>query len=187
LNCGVEDGKGHGRPRDSSIDERVFAVTRQLLVEGGWNDLSMRQIAVRSGVSRSSIHRRWPSKSELVFHAILGSAPDLAPFAGTDRRGWIDWVVRGSRQLFARPEVRAAVPGLLLAMADNDAMRRRLWTEFSGPAVALFGSGPDAERDARAALAMAAGAALFLSTVAADDDTDTLHRRIAELLIDAVG
>jgi AcrR family transcriptional regulator len=186
LNYGVEDGKAHGRPRDSSIDERVFAVTRQLLVESGWNDLSVRQIAVRSGVSRSSINRRWPSKSELVFHAILGSAPDLAPFAGTDRRGWIDWVVRGSRQLFARPEVRAAVPGLLLAMADNDAMRRRLWTEFSAPAVALFGSGPDAERDARATLALAAGAALFLSTVAVDDDTDTLHRRIAELLTDAV-
>lgn len=183
----MEDARAQGRPRDSSIDERVLAVTRQLLVESGWDDLSMRQIAIRSGVSRSSINRRWPSKSELVFHAILGAAPDLAPFAGTDRRGWIDWVVRGSRELFARPEVRAAVPGLLLAMAENDAMRRRLWTEFSGPAVALFGAGPDAERDARAALAMAAGAALFLSTVAVEDDTEHLHRRIAELLTDAVG
>ncbi|BBY18756.1 hypothetical protein MLIT_43480 [Mycolicibacterium litorale] len=170
-------------------------MTRELLVETGWDELSMRQIAVRSGVSRSSINRRWPSKSELVFSAILGDTPDLTPFAGTDRRGWIDWVARGSRQLFARPEVRAAVPGLLLAMAENEQMRRRLWAVFSGPAVELF-SAPsaadsaaavdDAERDARAVLAMAAGAALFLSTVAVEDDTDEVHQRISRLLTAAV-
>jgi AcrR family transcriptional regulator len=185
----VEDGKPQGRPRDASIDERVLAVTRQLLVDNGWDDLSMRQIAVRSGVSRSSINRRWPSKSELVFHAILGDAPDLTPFAGTDRRGWVEWVVRGSRQLFARPEVRAAVPGLLLALAENDDMRRRLWAEFSGPAVNLFGAPAEpgsAELDARAVLAMAAGAALFLSTIAVEDDTEALHDRISGLLTAAV-
>ncbi|BCI56003.1 putative transcriptional regulator, TetR [Mycolicibacterium litorale] len=184
----MADAKAQGRPRDTSIDERVLAVTRQLLVETGWDDLSVRQIAVRSGVSRSSINRRWPSKAELVFHAILGDTPDLTPFAGTDRRGWVDWVVRGSRQLFARPEVRAAAPGLLLAMAENDQMRRRLWGEFSGPAVELFSSGADDDAEsARAVLAMAAGAALLLSTVAVEDDTETVHRRIARLLTDAVG
>lgn len=190
----MEDEKAQGRPRDDSIDERVLTVTRELLVEIGWDELSMRQIAVRSGVSRSSINRRWPSKWELVFNAILGDTPDLAPFAGTDRRGWIEWVARGSRQLFARPEVRAAVPGLLLALAENDTMRHRLWADFSAPAVALFcGQAPDdaggaeeAERDARAVLAMAAGAAMFLSTVAVEDDTDTVHDRIAGLLTDAV-
>jgi hypothetical protein len=80
--------------------------------------------------------------------------------------------------------------------ADNDAMRRRLWAEFSGPAVALFSADSpdgaddpttgDAERDARAVLALAAGAALLLSTVAVEDDTDAVHHRIAELLTEAV-
>src|SRR6185437_7015882 len=164
----VEGDKAAGRPRDASIDERVFAVTRALLVEVGWEALSMRLIAARSGVSRSSLDRRWMSKAELVLHAILGATPDLAPFAGTDRVGWVDWVVRGSHQLFARPEVKVAVPGLLLAMAENEELRRRLWSGFSGPAVALFigadvGDPGDAERDARSVIAMAAGAALFLT------------------------
>ena len=185
----MDDAKA-GRPRDSSIDERVFTVTRHLLVEIGWDALSMRLIATRAGVSRSSLNRRWPSKAELVLHAILGATPDLAPFAGTDRRGWVDWVARGSRQLFARPEVKAAVPGLLLAMSENEELRNRLWSGFSGPAVELFRAGlPDsstADRDARAVLAMAAGAALFLSTVAVDDDNDELHQRIASILRQAV-
>lgn len=187
----MEDDRSIGRPRDSSIDERVFAVTRALLLEVGWDELSMRLIAARAGVSRSSLDRRWSSKAEVVLHAILGATPDLAPFAGTDRAGWVEWVARGSRQLYARAEVRAAIPGLLLAMAENNELRDRLWADFSGPAVALFTSGHDdnpvaAERDARAALAMAAGAALFLTTIATQDDTDALHARIADILIAAV-
>ena len=188
LNADVDGGRSAGRPRDASIDERVLAVTRELLVELGWDELSMRLIAARAGVSRSSLARRWTSKAELVLHAILGATPDLAPFAGTDRAGWVDWVVRGSRQLFARAEVKAAVPGLLLAMAENPELRGRLWSDFSGPAVALFAGadGGDAERDARAALAMAAGAAMFLTTIAVEDDTEALQARIVDILTAAV-
>jgi AcrR family transcriptional regulator len=183
----VVDAKSAGRPRDASIDTRVLAVTRELLIGSGWDELSMRSIAARSGVSRSSLNRRWSSKAELVLHAILGATPDLAAFADTDRLGWVQWVVQGSRQLFTRPEVIAAVPGLLLAMAESDEMRARLWADFSGPAVALFaGADADAdeaaEHDARAVLAMAAGAALFLTTVAVEDGTDALYARIAAIL-----
>ncbi|CAN5631178.1 hypothetical protein BH09ACT7_BH09ACT7_58880 [soil metagenome] len=181
------DERSAGRPRDSSIDERVLAVTRELLIDVGWDELSMRLIASRCGVSRSSLDRRWPSKAELVLHAILGATPDLTPFAGADRAGWVDWVVRGSRQLFARPEVRAAAPGLLLAMAANEELRSRLWSDFSGPAVALFttadaGDPGDADRDARAVIAMAAGAAMFLASIAVEDDTELVHARILDIL-----
>ncbi|MDQ2721997.1 MAG: TetR/AcrR family transcriptional regulator, partial [Actinomycetota bacterium] len=100
-----------GRPRDPRIDAAVLAATRELLLEVGWDEMSLRAIAVRAGVGRAALHRRWPSKAHLVLDAILGTAPDLTPFEGTDRAGWVRWVVDGSAELFARPEVRAAVPG----------------------------------------------------------------------------
>lgn len=187
--------RGSGRPRDTSIDERVLSVTRDLLVEVGWDELSMRLVAARTGVGRSSLNRRWSSKAELVLHAILGETPDLAPFSGTDLTGWIEWVVRGSHELFGRPDVRAAVPGLLLALGENDDLRRDLWARFSGPAVQLFADDVDAttpasrrraDVDARATLAMAAGAALFVTTVAVEDDSEALRNRIAQLLVTAV-
>lgn len=187
--------RASGRPRDTSIDERVLSVTRDLLVEVGWDGLSMRLVAVRTGVGRSSLNRRWSSKAELVLHAILGETPDLAPFSGTDLAGWIDWVVRGSHELFARPDVRAAVPGLLLALGENDDLRRDLWARFIGPAVQLFADDVQAttpakrrraDVDARATLAMAAGAALFVTTVAVEDNSEVLRNRIAQLLITAV-
>jgi AcrR family transcriptional regulator len=173
----------------------VLSVTRQLLLEVGWDELSVRLVAMRAGVGRSSLNRRWASKAELVLHAILGQTPDLSAFSGTDINGWIEWVVRGSRELFARPDVQAAVPGLLLALRENDDLRKALWSNFSGPAVHLFAehlnARTPAERrraddDARAVLAMAAGAALFMTTVARDDDSQTLSARITELLTAAV-
>jgi AcrR family transcriptional regulator len=184
-----------GRPRDPSIDERVLSVTRQLLLEVGWDELSVRLVAARAGVGRSSLNRRYGSKAELVLHAILGETPDLSPFSGTDLGGWIEWVVRGSHELFARPDVRAAVPGLMLALRENDDLRKAMWANFSGPAVHLFSehlkAGTSAQRrradeDARAVLAMAAGAALFMTTVAVEDDSGPLRKRIVQLLSAAV-
>jgi AcrR family transcriptional regulator len=193
-----------GRPRDESVEQRVLATVREMLAEVGWDELSVRGVAARAGVGRASIGRRWQSKAELVLHAVLGETPDLGPFEGTDQYGWIEWVLRGSRELFARADVRAAVPGLLTALDHDPHLRHRLWAGFSTPAAALFASGdtagrrggtarPDAtetrgqaELDARAVIALAAGAALFLEFVADGDDTALIHRRIGELLHRAV-
>ncbi|OBG82510.1 TetR family transcriptional regulator [Mycobacterium sp. E802] len=176
-----------GRPRDASIDERVLAVTRELLVEVGWDDLSLRLVAARSGVGRSSLNRRWASKAELVLHAILGETPDMSPFSGTDLAGWIDWVVRGSHELFSRADVSAAVPGLLLALRENGALRKALWESFSGPAIELFvARGYGSASDAKAVLSMAAGAAMLTTTVAIDDDSAQLRHGVVRLLRQAL-
>ena len=44
-----------GRPRDATIDERVLATTRELLLEVGWDDLSVRMVATRAGVPRATV------------------------------------------------------------------------------------------------------------------------------------
>jgi AcrR family transcriptional regulator len=167
----------------------VLSATRELLVELGWDGLSIRLVAARAGVSRSSLNRRWPSKAELVLHAILGASPDLTPFEGTDRNGWISWVVRGSLELFSRPDMKAAVPGLMRALEENSQLRHQMWSDFTGPAVRLFAAdsateadAADAELEARALLAMAAGAALFLTTVAEEQDSAAILRRVEAML-----
>lgn len=177
-----------GRPRDGSIDARVLDAVRTLLVEVGWDALSIRTVAARTGVGRASISRRWSSKAELVLHAVLGAEPDLTLFEGTDHEGWITSVVDGSHALFQRPEVRAAVPGLLTALRDDERLREALWRGFGGPAARLYAGRADAESDldARAVLAMAAGAALFTSTIALEDDTPSLRARITGMLTAAV-
>lgn len=180
---------GSGRPRDPRIDADVLSITRSMLLEVGWERLSMRAIAAGAGVSRASMARRWPSKAHLVLAALLGAAPDLTPFEGTDRAGWIRWVATGSAELFALPEVRAATPGLLAALRDDEDLRNTLWRGFSDPSAQLFPGDGDASPtdllDAKAVLVIAAGAALFASLVAVEDNTAELRQRIEELLLSA--
>lgn len=160
-----------------------------MLLEVGWEQLSLRAIAVRAGVSRASMSRRWPSKAHLVLGSILGATPDLSPFEGTDRVGWIRWVVEGSAQLFSRPEMRAASPGLLAALRDHEDLRNELWRGFSGPSTQLFlegASDPEAALlDAKTVLVLAAGAAMFMSLVAVEEDAGALRERMLELLLPA--
>ena len=190
---------GRGRPRDERLDERVLAATRSSLEELGWERTSVRGVAERSGVSRPAIARRWPSKAHLVLAAILGETPDLDAFQDVDMAGWIDGVVDGSFALFDRSDVRAAAPGLLATLRDHEDIRAALWDGFSGPASVLAveaqrDSGTDAPDstaaddhlddarllDARAAIVLAAGSALFLSLVAGADDR--LRRRVETVL-----
>lgn len=181
--------RGVGRPRDDTVGQRVLPVVREMLAGVGWDELSIRAVAARTGVARATITRRWPSKAELVLHAVLGDVPDLTRFDGVDRHGWVDRVVQGSRELFARADVRAAVPGLLTALDRDPQLRHRVWTGFTGPAAALFApTAADSRRsdlDGRAVITLAAGAALFLELVA-DEDSAEVGERIRELLHNAL-
>jgi len=175
-----------GRPLDPSLDERVLDATRRSLIEAGWNGTTLRGIAAASGVSRPAIARRWPSKAHVVLAAILGETPDLAPFEGADEEGWLRAVVDGSFELFGRPEVVAAVPGLLSEFGAHPELRDLLWQSFSGAASDLL-TGPDGASpeldgavDAQAMIAVAAGAALFASLVVGGSQ-DAVTGRIREL------
>lgn len=146
----------------------------------------MRQVAAQAGVSRTSVQLRWSSKAEMVLHAILGDTLELAPFTGTNRAAWIAWVVEGSHHIFDRPEVRAALPGLLLALQHDEALRTGIWRGFSDPAASLYDTdeaeADAARQDAQAILILAAGAALFSSVIAVEDDTPMLRARMVEIL-----
>lgn len=183
------DQAPRGRRRDPSINERVLTATRTSLVEHGWDGTSIRGIAKTSGVSRPAIARRWPSKAHLALEALLGPEPDLGAFEGVDLLGWVNGVVDASFELFERDDVRAAMPALLATLRDHDDLRRSMWDRFSGPASELaVGQGAGATSQARAAIAVAAGAALFSSVLIRDDHAlrDEIRAFLRTALTDAL-
>lgn len=67
--------------------EAVLAATYALLSEGGIGGVSMDEVSRRSGVSKTTIYRHWPSRSALLLAACatLGSpseVPDTGSFKG---------------------------------------------------------------------------------------------------------
>lgn len=59
-------------PRIEQTRRAVYAATLELISEGGLQQITVERIAERSGVSRSTIYRRWPSLARLYYEAFNG-------------------------------------------------------------------------------------------------------------------
>src|SRR5690625_2117431 len=60
-----------GRPRSEAVSRSILEATLDLIAEhGAVADVSVEAVAERSGVSKATIYRRWPSKGALVAAAV---------------------------------------------------------------------------------------------------------------------
>ena len=55
-----------GRPRESSVDQRLHTTVLALLREGGPGAVTMDRVAATSGVAKTSIYRRHPNRAQLL-------------------------------------------------------------------------------------------------------------------------
>jgi AcrR family transcriptional regulator len=61
---------GRGRPRDPTVEKRVFDASRAELAERGFEAYSMRSVARRAEVSRPSLLLRWPDRDSLILETL---------------------------------------------------------------------------------------------------------------------
>lgn len=59
-----------GRPRRRTTQDAIVRATLDLLAERGFQAATIEAIALRAGVGRNTIYRRWSSKEELVADAL---------------------------------------------------------------------------------------------------------------------
>ena len=59
-----------GRPRREDIDAKVLNATFEVLGELGYQRMSVADVALRAGVGRATVYRRWPTKKQLVSAAV---------------------------------------------------------------------------------------------------------------------
>ncbi|MGV9307820.1 TetR/AcrR family transcriptional regulator [Nonomuraea sp. NPDC003727] len=114
-----------GRPRDSRVDAAVLVATRDVLAETGYARLTVDAVAVRAGVGKAAIYRRYATKQEMVFAATVHSMaleipPDTGSFV-TDLVALVDDVLA----TLGNPVAAVTVPGLLAdVVADTDLTAR---------------------------------------------------------------
>jgi AcrR family transcriptional regulator len=61
-----EPAPRRGRPRDPQLDRGILDSAFTLMVETGIRGFSVREVARRSGIPKSSIYRRWPTRGDLL-------------------------------------------------------------------------------------------------------------------------
>jgi AcrR family transcriptional regulator len=106
-------GVRNGRPRSDDVEERIRATARELLASSGYGSMSFEAISQATGVSRSTIYRRWQTRGELAAD-LLGDFPlDEIKFDhGLSARLQIERFIGQIYLWNARPFVIAAVSGL---------------------------------------------------------------------------
>lgn len=100
-----------GRPRDPALDERILEQVLALLGTHGYARLTLDELAARSGVAKTTILRRWPSKAAVAAAGIERLALQSAdvPDYGSLRddihallQGAVDTFARGRGQFVPR-------------------------------------------------------------------------------------
>ena len=121
-----------GRPaRGQATTEALHRAVQELLQEAGYRGLTIEGVAARSGVAKTSIYRRWPSKAEMVFDLMLHSSAELPAM---DDRGSLtgDLEALSARivALVAGPLGRRIFPCLICDAASDHALMQRFRATF---------------------------------------------------------
>lgn len=69
--------------RNARVGRKVEEVTVQLLIDRGYDGWSYKEVAQTAGVHRSTLYRRWPSRSAMVLAAIRRVVRDHVVFEDT--------------------------------------------------------------------------------------------------------
>lgn len=102
-----------GRPRDETADAAILDAALQLLAERGYDGLTMEGVAARAGVAKTTVYRRWPTRTALVAGVAEAlTAPVRQPTTGTlegDLRALLADVARALNA----PHARRVIPRAL--------------------------------------------------------------------------
>jgi AcrR family transcriptional regulator len=126
--------RGPGRRRDARRDEAILAATLAILREQGYRGLTIEGVAVRAGVGRPTIYRRWPSKPALVVAALVDSARLALPVVDTGSlRDDLIAVQRHQVELMSSPESRRVTAGLIADLVADPELAETYVTQYLAP------------------------------------------------------
>lgn len=122
-----------GRPRNQKTRANVLHVTRELLLESGYQRLTMEGVANRSGASKATVYRWWPTKGVLVLEAAadeiaIGSVPDTG-ITETDLRIAIEQLIK----TFSRPLASIVIFAAITTVEADPAMAKTFRDQYVYP------------------------------------------------------
>ncbi|MBD2595050.1 TetR/AcrR family transcriptional regulator [Nostoc spongiaeforme FACHB-130] len=122
-----------GRPRSINADQAILQATLELLAEVGYQSMSMEAIAIRAGVGKATIYRRYTSKEELVADAIESvredvQIPDTGSFWGD-----MDIVIDHAAQRIQSPLGCQTLALIISTASSNPQFAQVYWKKYTKP------------------------------------------------------
>ena len=152
------------RRRSEKSHVAIVTATRELLLERGFDGLTIEAVAARAGVGKQTIYRWWPSRPALVADVMLADADKiLGSVEHTDdlTADLVAWVRRLAASL-TTPRGAAMLRTLTVANMEHEDTAVKLRAGFSVPLhdsvrVRLLADGVDGPTAASAADAIVGG------------------------------
>ena len=86
------------RPRSEEARRKALAAAVDVIVDKGVGDLTIEEVALRSGVAKTTIYRHWPERASLIIDTVRScfehvSTPDTGSLRG-DLEAYFGGMVR---------------------------------------------------------------------------------------------
>lgn len=137
----TEKGPDHSRRKERSR-QAILAATRELVAEESYEKVTVEAIAARAGVGKQTIYRRWPSKSAVVFAALLALSenadgqddgqPVALPDTG-DVEADLKLVMRATAEEFSDPVLDRLIRALNTEIANDAALAAEYREKLARP------------------------------------------------------
>lgn len=122
---GEEVVRRPGRPRSEAADRAILDAALEVFADAGIDGFTIEEVAVRAGVGKATIYRRYPCKVDLVMAAAgcvsfsASAAPDTGNVAEDLRT-----IACSLVELLTKNPAGRAVPQVVAAVERNDELRR---------------------------------------------------------------
>ena len=121
--AGAEEApaRGRGRPRSEKAEQAILDATLRMLGTQGVAGTTIEGIAADAGVGKTTIYRRWPTKTDLILAAISNIVPPGDPPDTGTMAGDMAALAETQRRRLAGSGLSGIVPRVLAeSMSDPD-------------------------------------------------------------------
>jgi AcrR family transcriptional regulator len=130
-------GPDHSRRKERSR-QAILTAARDLVMEEAYEKVTVEAIATRAGVGKQTIYRRWPTKSAVVFAALLALSEDAdgqsvtLPDTG-DLAADLKLVMRATAREFSEPSFDKLIRALNTEIANDAALAAEYREKLAQP------------------------------------------------------
>ena len=140
------------RPRSEEARRKALAAATDLIVERGVANLTIEEVAARSGVAKTTIYRHWPERASLIIDTVRATFEHVGTPDTGSLRGDLEAYFGGMVRADLNGKVGKIMPCLIDAAARDpeiELLLDRISVERQQPILTIVGAGPGARRAAR--------------------------------------
>lgn len=161
------------RPRSEEARRKALAAAVDVIAEKGVADLTIEEVAQRSGVAKTTIYRHWPERASLIIDTVRSSFEHVSTPDTGSLRGDLDAFFGGMVRADLTGKVGQLLPCLIDAAgrdAEIDLLLDRIAAERQQPVLAIVARAQDrgelpADLDPRVVVGTIVGPIVFRKLV----------------------